>query len=80
MGSFTKPKYQPVSMAPQVIYMPMPSGSDPIEMPNEGEDKDARKVADSIRTRRLPETVHTSYRGVLEEGGWVPQRKSLLGE
>lgn len=40
---------------------------------------DAEKVQNTVR-RTLPETILTSFRGVLGQGDWVPQRKSLLGE
>ena len=40
---------------------------------------DTEKVQSVVR-RTLPETILTSFRGVLGQGDWVPQRKSLLGE
>ncbi len=42
---------------------------------------DAERAAGIVRRNRaLPETIQTSYRGVLGVGDWVPARKSLLGE
>lgn len=81
MGSFSKPKQQAPIM-PQVVYVPTPSVNyGAPAMPDTGQtDGDTKKIEESVRSRKLPETVFTSYRGVLEEGDWVPHRKSLLGE
>ena len=43
-------------------------------------DGDAERAAAVARRRTFPDTIQTSYRGVLQQGPWVPQRKSLLGE
>lgn len=43
-------------------------------------DVDADRVAAIARRRTFPDTIQTSYRGVLQQGPWAPQRKSLLGE
>lgn len=41
---------------------------------------DADRVAAIARRRSFPDTIQTSWRGVLQQGPWAPQRKSLLGE
>ena len=41
---------------------------------------ESERAAVLVRRRSLPETVLTSFRGVLSQGAWVPARKSLLGE
>lgn len=42
---------------------------------------DADKVKATIQKKRtLPQTIQTSYRGVLAQADFVPARKSLLGE
>ena len=41
---------------------------------------DAERAAAIAKRRAFPDTIQTSYRGVLQQGPWVPQRKSLLGE
>lgn len=71
MGSFnSKPK-------PAVIqYVQAPQPSAPAaHAPDPG-----AEVADRVRRRSLPQTILTSFRGVLGQGDWIPQRKSLLGE
>lgn len=81
MGSlYSKPRlpdpsvYAPVSIptyAPATPDIPADSG---------GSDDAAAKIAAAVRKRSLPETILTSFRGVLSTGDWAPQRKSLLGE
>jgi hypothetical protein len=70
MGSIISkpPKPEPL------VYTPPPKP----EPQNSAEDQE--KAAAMARKRALPETILTSFRGVLTPGGWVPQRKSLLGE
>jgi hypothetical protein len=71
MGSLIS---KPPKPAP-VIQAPPP--------PPAPEVKDDAAEPDRAAARRraaMPDTVHTSYRGVLAQGSWVPQRKSLLGE
>lgn len=40
----------------------------------------SEKVTSLVRKRSLPETILTSFRGVLSQNDFMPQRKSLLGE
>jgi hypothetical protein len=90
MGSlYSKPKLpkpQPIVYAP-VVSPAVPStsggGVAPASTPAASESDDggtAEKIASAVRKRSLPETILTSFRGVLSEGDWVPHRKSLLGE
>ncbi|HEY8962872.1 MAG TPA: hypothetical protein VIN59_00260 [Alphaproteobacteria bacterium] len=41
---------------------------------------DAQHIAAIARRRSFPDTIQTSWRGVLQQGSWAPVRKSLLGE
>ena len=79
MGSlFSRPSLPSTNYS----YTPAPSVSTPTpDTPTSDIAGDsAEKIAAITRRRSLPETIRTSFRGVLEQGSWVPQRKSLLGE
>jgi len=81
MGSFySKPKL-PDS---QVFYTPpVPTPGPavtPVETDDGGSITDAERAASVARRRSMPQTILTSFRGVLSQGDWIPQRKSLLGE
>lgn len=67
--TYVAPTYTPPAVTPTV----------PTAAP-ETEDGDVQKIASAVRRRTLPQTILTSFRGVLGQGEWVPQRKSLLGE
>ncbi|MCB1537779.1 MAG: hypothetical protein H6865_05280 [Rhodospirillales bacterium] len=41
---------------------------------------ESEKAAAAVRRRSLPQTILTSFRGVLDQNAWMPTRKSLLGE
>lgn len=80
MGTlYSKPK-----LPSQVYYTtPAPTPAPavtPVETPAPESVTDAERAASAVRRRSLPQTILTSFRGVLSQGEWVPQRKSLLGE
>lgn len=80
MGSLnSKPK------APALTYVPAPvvvasTPAPSVETPPAVNDVDSERASAIVRKRSLPETILTSFRGVLSQGDWVPRRKSLLGE
>ncbi len=77
MGSFnSKPK--PASV--QYVSVPQTPVSAAAEDTAEGAKDPTAQVAETVRRRSLPQTILTSFRGVLGQGEWMPQRKSLLGE
>ncbi|NBX65884.1 MAG: hypothetical protein EBQ96_02700 [Proteobacteria bacterium] len=82
MGSlFTKPKLpDPVSYA---YVPPAQSAPAPISTPPAGSeaDPDVDRAKTLVQKKRsLPQTIETSFRGVLAQADFVPARKSLLGE
>jgi hypothetical protein len=82
MGSlYSKPKTpSPVTYtaaaAPVAVTTPAPVVTDTPVANTESE-----KAATLVRQKSSrPETIQTSFRGVLTTGDWIPARKSLLGE
>lgn len=76
MGSlYSKPK-----MPDPIVYTPPPAPILPAVASDEPSQADKERAAAIARKRSLPETIFTSFRGVLSQGDWVPQRKNLLGE
>jgi hypothetical protein len=81
MGSFfSKP-----SLPSPVVYTYAPSPTPIVSAPPattaDGVSPDAERVKTAIqRKRALPQTIQTSFRGVLEQADFVPARKNLLGE
>lgn len=65
-----------------INYTPPASVSVPVtETPAVGTPStDSEKASAIVKKRSLPETILTSFRGVLSQNDFVPQRKSLLGE
>jgi hypothetical protein len=79
MGSlYSKPKVPAISYTP--VTATAPAAADTPATSTDGSATDAAKAEAAVRKRSLPETILTSFRGVLTQGDWVPQRKSLLGE
>lgn len=68
--------YVPVVAAPTPTAPTVPDTS-VVETPVTDSEKASAIIA---RKRSLPETILTSFRGVLSQNDFVPQRKSLLGE
>lgn len=82
MGSlFSKP-----SLPSPVVYSapastPTTNAATAVVTANNSGVQDTEKVVTTIQKKRsLPQTIQTSFRGVLEQADFVPQRKSLLGE
>jgi hypothetical protein len=87
MGSlYAKPKmpdpitYAPVAAPSTAVGAPVASSSAALSGGDDSAGAESAKIAEAVRRHSLPETILTSFRGVLSPGDWVPQRKSLLGE
>jgi len=84
MGAlFSKPDmpsmYNPYTYVPPAPAVNTPSAGDSaVDSDADGEEKN--RIAAIVRRRSFPDTIQTSWRGVLQAGDWVPQRKNLLGE
>lgn len=79
MGTlYQKPKMPSVYSMPVVTAAPIVT---PVEaVKDEPSTTEQERAASAVRKRSLPQTILTSFRGVLSQGEWMPQRKSLLGE
>lgn len=82
MGSlFSKPKMpDPVSYsyAPPTPAVSMPTQTDSGSADANADAERAKAIVQ--KKRSLPQTIETSFRGVLAQADFVPARKSLLGE
>lgn len=79
MGSlFSKPSLpSPAVYSTPSVAAPVASVVQPVDTAS----ADAEKVKATIQKKRtLPQTIQTSYRGVLAQADFVPTRKNLLGE
>lgn len=76
--------HKPKTPVAQTYYQtPVPTPAPvvtPIDTPDVDSTTDKDRAASALRKRSLPQTILTSFRGVLSQGEWAPQRKSLLGE
>ena len=86
MGSLFSTPDVPTSFNPYTYVPPAPTVSTPTTGDNttdtntDTDNGDKDRVAAIVRRRSFPDTIQTSWRGVLQTGEWMPQRKSLLGE
>lgn len=82
MGSlFTKPSLPtpaPYAYVPPATAISVPTASQ--EVASEANPDAERAKAIVQKKRTLPQTIETSFRGVLAQADFVPTRKSLLGE
>lgn len=82
MGSlFTKPKLpDPVSYTYVPPATPVSTPAPPPATGSEPNPDAERAKALVQKKRSLPQTIETSFRGVLAQADFVPARKNLLGE
>ncbi|MBU6235265.1 MAG: hypothetical protein KGQ41_05425 [Alphaproteobacteria bacterium] len=82
MGSFFTRPTPPPTVTYTAPVQQTPSQPAVPAVPSTGAvSNDAEKVVATIQKRRsVPQTIQTSYRGVLAQADFVPARKNLLGE